>query len=163
MQYEKLPRRSLVIWEIASVVLYAVLFWLIWNLIPSYTVVWYVVLWLIGALSLLTAVLYLPLLYLNIGYAIKKDQVVLTSGVFVHKNYVMRRDRISFVTRYTTPLDRFLRVSGVVLSAPGSQLMLLFIDSERAKQIVERINQGMMRFNREAKPDTLSNQATKGI
>lgn len=144
MIFETIPKKSLIIWEILSVFSYGVLFFLCRWLLPDYSIVWYAVLWLIGALFILTSLLYLPLLYLNVRYGISDEKIILKSGVIFQKTYVMMRDKISFVTVYTTPLDYLLGLSGLVISAPGSRLVILFMDAKRAEHIALKLHNSLI-------------------
>lgn len=152
MVYETLPRRTLIVWEILSAMFCILLYLLLAWVTPSHTLIRGIVLWLVGAIFILSGLLYLPLLYLNVQYRLGKEEVVLKSGLFVEKNQVMRRCNISFVTQYIAPFSRLFRLSGLVIHAPGSKLRLLFIDEQSAQHIREQIDKGF---------DTPSNRCTQ--
>lgn len=142
LSYEKLPKRTLVVWECFSAMACVVLYFLVDFITRSGTLLQALLFWLVGAIFILSGMLYLPLLYLNVQYRFGPGEVVLKSGLFVERNQVIRRENISFVTQYTAPFARFFRLSSLVIHAPGAKLRLLFVDAESANEIRQQIDRG---------------------
>lgn len=139
MEFETLPKRFLVFWEILACTVFGVLALLAFQFLPQGSLVWYGVLWLLGALFILTAFLYLPLLYLNYSWCCGETELVVRAGVIFYQTRFLKRDKISFVTVYHTPLSPLLRWSSVVVTAPGSRLVLPFLSRERAVRLAREL------------------------
>lgn len=139
MNYETIPKKCLMIWEILAVILLGGLMLLSWKLIPSHTIIWYAVLWLLGALLILSTLLYLPLLYLSIAYQVTETEIILKGGVIYTKTRFMIRKNISFATVYHTPLTPLFHISALMITSPGAYLLIPFMDSVRAEEIAEQL------------------------
>ena len=140
MKYEMLPKRSLVFWELLSCLLFGGLIALAWIFLPVSTWIWYGVLWILGALLILSSFLYLPLLYLSVGYCCRGGDIIVKGGVIFYKTRFLKRDKISFVTVYNTPFTPLIHLSMLVITAPGSHLVTPFLESSRADQIADDLN-----------------------
>lgn len=141
MIYEQLSIKAFILWEVMAVIL-AGIGWkvLLWALTAG-TWVWYLVLWLYGAVVVLTCFLYLPLAFYNMEYAVLKDTIVYKKGVILPNTQIMYRDRIAFVSVYKNPLTPLLKLSSLVISAAGGKIRILFIDSNRAEEISDLLSQ----------------------
>ena len=138
-EYETLPGRFLAFWETLACLGYGGLAAAAWRLLPPESLLWYVALWVLGGLFILTALLYLPLLYLNYEWRCTKTELVVRTGVIFYQTRLLKRDKISFVTLYNTPLSSLLRWSCVVVTAPGSRIVLPFLSHERAVRLAREL------------------------
>lgn len=135
MQFERISRKALVLWELMAVIIFAIITaGLLYILVPG-TWLWYLLLWITGAAAVLVTFLYLPLSYISIEYAIGKDAIVYRKGVIFPNTQILYRDRIAFVTVYKNPLTPFLHISSLVVSAAGGNIRILFLNSKRAEEI----------------------------
>jgi membrane protein YdbS with pleckstrin-like domain len=139
MKYETIPKKCLIIWEVMAVILYGAVFLLCWKIIPYHTFFWYVILWVLGGLFILTVFLYLPLLYLSIAYQITDTDIIVKGGVIYTKTRFMNRKNISFATVYRSPLTPLFHVSTLMITSPGASLIIPFMDSKRADKIAAEL------------------------
>lgn len=146
MEYENISIKALILWEVLAIIL-ASIGWniLLWALTAG-TWIWYLVLWIYGAIVVLICFLYLPLAYYNIEYAVFKDTIVYKRGVILPNTQVMYRDRIAFVSVYKNPLTPLLKLSSLVISAAGGKIRILFIDDKRAEEIADLLSQKKHKF-----------------
>lgn len=135
MKYEHVSWKAVIIWELLAALAAALLVTLILLIFVPRTWLWYLLLWTSGALYVLAAFLYLPLLYLSISYAVGDKVIIYRSGVIFPSTRVLYRDRIAFVSVYNNPLTPALRLSSLVASAPGGNLRILFMNTARAQEL----------------------------
>lgn len=135
--------KAAIVWEILAACIFAVLIIAALIILKPGTWLWYTVLWLLGALLVLTAFLYIPLAYLSVGYSINARTIVYKKGVFFPSTQVMYRDRIAFVSVYKNPLTPLLHVSSLVISAAGGNIRILFMNSRRADEIAKLLSRGL--------------------
>ena len=142
MEFKYLPKRVMVIWELITLVICGMLIWFAEFVLAKETFLWYAVLWLLGAFTVFMVFFYVPIYYANYCYAINDTHVILKHGILYNRVHHLNIDKISFVSVYKTPIARILRLRTVIISAPGSQLRLLFIKSSDAKELAERLSPG---------------------
>lgn len=140
MKYETLPARVLVFWKILAIFLHAALAALAQFILNPYHIVWYVTLWVIGALAVLVCFLYLPLFYISVKYAVTEEQFVLHRGVIFHKTHYLKRDTITFISVYRNPLTPLVNISSLMLTAPGAQVFILCMRHDRAVEIAKELS-----------------------
>jgi membrane protein YdbS with pleckstrin-like domain len=137
LHYEHISWKAVIIWELLAALAAALLITLILLIFVPYTWLWYLLLWTSGAVYVLAAFLYLPLLYLSISYAVGRDALVYRSGVIFPSVKVLYRERIAFVSVYNNPLTPVLRLSSFVASGAGGNLRILFMNTGRAQELAE--------------------------
>lgn len=135
MKYEKISKNAVLMWEILTAFICALAVFLVIQIFVPGTWLWYAILWCIGAIYILFAFLYFPLLYLNIEYAIFKNVIIYRHGIIFKKSDFLYRDRISYVTVFDNPLTPILHVSTVCISGAGGMLRIPFVRTDKAKQI----------------------------
>lgn len=140
MKYEVLPKKVLIIWELLAVLIFTGLFLILRFLFRPDTLIWYIVLWLLGAAAVLCFFLYLPLLYNSCLYAVLPEQIVVKRGVIFNKTHYLKREHISFVSVYKNPLTRFIDISSLVVTAPGASVFILFMSHRRAMAIAKQLS-----------------------
>lgn len=140
MKYETLPKKVLFLWECLAIAATALLVLLVLVVFTPRTLVWYSILWLIGAAAVLTTFLYLPLLYISTRYAVLEDRLIVSKGVIFHQTQLMPRENISFITVLKNPFTRLLDLSTLIVSAPGAQIFLLLMSHRRAVEIAKELS-----------------------
>lgn len=140
MKYETLPKKVLVLWELLAVIVLLLLLKLTRVLLSPYTIWWYGVQWVLGALAVLTLFLYLPLMYISFRYIVLTEQIVLKGGVIFHKTHYLRRENISFISVYKNPLTDLLHLSSLMITAPGAKLFIPLMDHRRAMAIAKQLS-----------------------
>ncbi|MGI5959566.1 MAG: hypothetical protein ACOX60_09145 [Massiliimalia sp.] len=140
MKYETLPKKVLLLWEClaaAIAVAFAVLTVIIFA--PR-TLIWYLLLWLIGAAAILTMFLYLPLLFISTQYLVLKDRIMVSKGVIFHQTQWMPCANISFITVLKNPFTKLLDLSTLIISAPGARIFILLMSHRRAVEIAKELS-----------------------
>ncbi len=140
MEFERISWKAILLWELLAALALCLLVTLTVLIFVPYTWLWYLLLWVLGALYVLTAFLYFPLLYLNIGYAVCEKAIVYRSGVLFKSTRILYRDRIAFVTVYNTPFTPLLHISTFVASAAGGTLRIFFMNADRAEALSELLS-----------------------
>ncbi|MFZ2537749.1 MAG: PH domain-containing protein [Oscillospiraceae bacterium] len=140
MKFERISVKAVILWEILATLVFALILALILFVFLPHTWLWYTLLWLLGAVFVLTAFLYIPIAYLNIEYAINSRVIIYRKGVLFPNTEVLYRDRIAFVTIYNNPLTPILKINSLVISAAGGDMRILFMNSKRAKEIADLLS-----------------------
>lgn len=135
MNFERISIGSIIIWEVLSAMAAGLLIWLVLFIFIPYTWLWYLLLWIIGAVYVLAACLYLPLLYYSIEYGIDEKAIIYRTGVFFPNTKILYRDRIAFVSVYHNPFTPILKLSSITVSAAGGNLHIMFLKTGRAKEL----------------------------
>ncbi len=135
MKFEHISVMAAVMWEILALAVGVLAFWLILLVFVPHTWIWYLLLWILGALMIGITFIYIPFLYLNTEFAIDDQVVVYKKGVLFTSTQILYLDRIVFVTVYNNPLTPILKVSSLVISAAGGSMTILFLNSKRAKEL----------------------------
>ena len=146
MKFERISIMAAVMWEILAVAVSIVLFWLILLIFVPHTWIWYMLLWILGALGIAITFIYIPFLYLNTEFAIDDLVIVYKKGVLFTSTEILYRDRIVFVTVYNNPLTPIINVSSLVVSAAGGSMTILFLSSKRAKELANMLSNDKERF-----------------
>ncbi len=115
-------------------VLLALFFWMF----TPYTAVWYLLLFSLGALYLFFAVCYLPFYYVGLQMELRDDSMVYLTGVFIRKARYQQLAQISAVSVWDHPLSDWLKLSTLILYAPGSTLVIPLMDQQSAYAIMEQ-------------------------
>lgn len=135
MRFERISIMAAIMWEILALVVGIVLLIATLFILAPHTWLWYLVLWLLGAIYIAVAFVYIPYLYLNTEFAVTSAAVIYKKGVIFPSTQILYRDRIVFVTVYDNPLTPFLHVSSLAVSAAGGNMTILFMNTDRARQI----------------------------
>lgn len=141
MNFERISWKAVIIWELLAAIAAGLLIWLILFIFVPYTWLWYLLLWSVGAVYVLVAFLYFPLLYMSIEYGVNDEAVVYRSGVIFPSTKILYRSRIAFVTVYHNPLTPLLKLSTFVVSAAGGTLSILFMNSNRARELADLLSE----------------------
>lgn len=128
-----------VMWELLAIAISALVLLIITIILEKYTWVWYTVLWVWGALSVLAFTLYVPLLYLNTRVGVNDDVIVYQKGVIFPSTQIMYKKRIAYITLYNNPLTALLKVSSLSVSSSGGNMTILFLNSQTAKELANSL------------------------
>lgn len=136
---ERFPLRVLWLWEsVAAVGGVLLLLVFLWVFAP-YTVVWYAVLFLLGAVYLFFAVFYIPMYYINGRIGILQDSIVVVTGVFIERTRYQIRSQISSAAVLDDPISFLFSLSTLILYAPGSTVVIPLLDRKKAYEISEML------------------------
>lgn len=78
---------------------------------------------------------YLPRLYKSVRITMSENEISIKKGVFIETERIMQLPLIISVRQTRTPLERWLSLCRVVLSAPGVTLSLGILSEKDAKEI----------------------------
>ena len=138
MKEYRLPKRALFLFETAALLCAAVLFCVILFVFVPGTWLWYLLLWLDGALYVLTAFLYLPLFYISFSYRVSERELLSHSGVLFPKSRILYRSRIAFVTLTRSPLSTLL------VHAAGGTLSYHLLKREEAEKLAAELTEAFV-------------------
>lgn len=137
MKFEQISITAAIMWEVlAALISFAVLM-LILVIFSPHTWLWYLLIWVWGALTIAATFIYVPFLYLNTEFGMNEKALVFKKGVIFPSTQILYRERIVFVTVYHNPLTSLLKVSTLVVSAAGGSMTILFMNSARAQQLAD--------------------------
>lgn len=140
LNYHKVSKKAIVLWEILFFIGWcAVLALILWVFTP-FTWLWYFLVWLTGALLILAEFLYLPVLYQSTGYYINDRLLAYRRGFFFHKQQVIFRDRIIYVSVINTPVTPILGISSLVVAAAGAKLRIPYLNKNVAKHLAQQLS-----------------------
>ncbi|MDF2567018.1 MAG: hypothetical protein K0R90_474 [Oscillospiraceae bacterium] len=140
MEFKRISKKALLIWELAVISLWLVVLVLSLYFIPPFIWLWHLVVWPLAASMIFVVFVYIPWLYSSMKYAVTKDMIVYEKGVFFHKQYYMRRDRIVFVTVFKTPLTPIFKTTSLIISATGSKIVIPLMDNKESEQLAALIS-----------------------
>lgn len=140
LNYQYLPKRVLILWEILTIAVTALLFAIASLLLNHYHIVWYISMWLVGAFGIFFGFLYFPLLYIGYQFVVSDTEIILHRGVIFHKRHYLRRDKITFVTIFHDPVSSAFGLSTLVVTSPGANLVMPFMDSKFVKQTAQKLS-----------------------
>lgn len=131
-----LPRKAFVMWEIAALLLTAILEILLALLLERWFFLRLWVLWLLGLVAVITVFWYLPLRYLNTEYKLESHSFWICKGVFWQKTVCIPRNRVSYVNTFSDPLSRLCKLRSIRISAAGGSVWLFFLSEWEARRIL---------------------------
>ncbi len=140
MTKKGLSRSALGVWEgIAGLVAALLAGGVLWLLQPR-TWLWYGSLWLIGLAFVLTAFLYLPLLYISCCYVLTEEYVEFQCGVIFFHRRRMLRSSVMYVTVMKDPVSVLTRTRTVVLHAMGGRLVIPFLPVREVSALLRAVS-----------------------
>ena len=104
------------------------------------TWLWYGSLWLIGLAFVLTAFLYLPLLYISCCYVLTEEYVEFQCGVIFFHRRRMLRSSVMYVTVMKDPVSVLTRTRTVVLHAMGGRLVIPFLPVREVSALLRAVS-----------------------
>lgn len=138
--YQKISKKSILLWEIGSVVIWALLLWgTVWVFAP-FTWLWDILIWGLGVLLILVTFFYLPILYQSYQYCITDKIVSYRHGVFFNRRQFINRDRIIYVSVYNTPLTPILGISTLVITAAGAKIRIGYLNRKVAQRLAQELS-----------------------
>lgn len=144
MKEYRISKRALFLWETTALLCAVVLFCVILLVFVPGTWLWYLLLWLDGALYVLTAFLYLPLYYLSFSYRVSERELLSHSGVLFPKSRILYRSRIAFVTLTRGPLSRLFGLSTLTVHAAGGTLSYHLLKRREAEALAAELTEAFI-------------------
>lgn len=143
MKQITLKKRVLVWWECAAFLAAILLAALVLLIFVPGTWLWYLLLWVLGAVYVLTSFLYLPLLWMSIIYCIDDTCLMCHGGVLFPKTRVMHRERIAFITRVQGPVSSMLHIATLVVRAAGGAAVVHMVHEKQAEELEQELYGGI--------------------
>lgn len=140
MKLNSLPKTVLLVWEILSIILVTVLFSVALIILNPHTIVWYIVLWIIGAFFILLCALYCPLLYISYKYSISKDIFILKRGVIFNKTHIINKNHISYISVTKNPFTKITKLSTLTIVAPRARVIIPLMSHEKNTEILTQLS-----------------------
>ncbi len=137
---KRLPLRVLVFWEIVVLCTAALLLGLVLWILKPHTILWYLLLVLLGGAYLFYAVFYFPMYYVGFRLYHHKNFIASRSGVIVEKTRYQRKEEITVVEVYDNLLTPLCGLSTLMLHSPGSTLFILLMDSKEAHALARTLS-----------------------
>ncbi len=140
LEYHRISKQSVILWEILFFIGWCLVLGVILWVFTPLTWLWYLLVWLMGTLLILAELLYFPTLYRSTGYCINDRLLAYRRGVFFHKQQVIYRDRIIYVSVYNTPVTPILGISSLVVATAGAKLRIPFLSRKVAKRLAQQLS-----------------------
>ncbi|MEG0895340.1 MAG: PH domain-containing protein [Oscillospiraceae bacterium] len=140
LKYEHISIMAAVMWEILSIIIFALIYIVVFIVLAPYTWLWYTIVFVLGLLFIGVSFIYVPFLYLNTKFALTDEIIVYKKGVLFPSVQILYKSRIAFVTVYNNPLTSLLHVSTLVISAAGATMTILFMNSDKAEEVARKLS-----------------------
>ena len=120
---EKLPKRTLLLWQIRVVMLTTLFVGLclfykdVFSFMASVALV-------IAIIGFAVAVLYLPVFFKGYEMVFKNESVIINYGVFIKISHIMPYSRLIYAQTFATPLARLFGVTAISLKAARSRIIV---------------------------------------
>lgn len=144
MKEYRLPKRALFLFETAALLCAAVLFCVILFVFVPGTWLWYLLLWLDGALYVLTAFLYLPLFYISFSYRVSERELLSHSGVLLPKSRILIPRRIAFVTLTAPAFHAFRICLTLTVHAAAARFLIIILKREEAEKLAAELTEALV-------------------
>lgn len=136
---EKLPKRTLLLWQIRVVMLTILLVCICFyykNAIPFILQVALI----IAIIGIATVVFYLPTFIKGYEIVFGNESVIINYGVFIKFSHVMPYSRLIYAQTFATPLARIFGVTALSLKAARSRVIVPEILLSDAQKIMDSLS-----------------------
>lgn len=139
MKLESLPLKSLILWEVFSILCLTILTSIIFIIFKPHTILWYILLWIVGALFIFLCLFYCPLLYISYKFGVSNEYFILKRGVFFNKTHLIKKEQISFISVTKYPLTPLISLSTLIIVAPRSKIIIPSMSHKKNIQIMNTL------------------------
>lgn len=133
MKEFKIPKRTLLLWQIRTVLIYAVLGSVFYSLSFKYAF-FEIVFIVLSAFFFIIVALYLPKYYSLFKIKCLEDAVVVENGIFVKRCHILPFSRLIYSQSINTPLSKTFKVTAVKMKAARS---FIFVPEMRNSDVKE--------------------------
>ena len=135
MTYQKIScwylwLQELVYLGLAILCTFIFLFWS--TRYPAVTYIVLTAMWLVYACC---AFIFLPLRYKYTAYRLDDDCLYYRSGWLLHREQIMARDRIIFITQTKNPFTPILHIASLTIRAPGATIRIRCLSVKQAEAL----------------------------
>lgn len=141
MKTNKLPSKTLFLWQIRVAVINIFIFCLCMYFARGIDIVFT----LYGAFTFICLAViffYLPKYIKSYTIRLSGDTVIIDSGVFIKTTHIMPYSRMIYTQTFVSPLARKLGIEAVSLKAARSRIIIPEMDKRDAKELISSIAQG---------------------
>lgn len=137
----KLPVRTLLLWQIRATVLFILLIWVCLYFCSMYKWIW-VLTTVITAVFLFVMLWYLPRYIRNYRIKLIGEAVIIENGVFIKTTHIMPYSRMIYTKSFTTPLAKAMGLTAISLKAARSSIIMPEILVSDAVLLLKLLSQG---------------------
>jgi len=141
MKEYKIPRKTLFLWQIRSLIIWAILFFICWY----YSFRIKTLLIAIGVISVIFLVFilfYLPKYFSTCKIKFFKNAVVVELGVILKTQNILPFARLIYTQTLSTPLSKLMGVTGVTLKAARSRIYIPEMSNDDLQEFLSFLNNG---------------------
>ena len=138
METKKLPKRTLLLWQIRALI--------IGVLTASACLVLSRIFEILSLIALVLSVLvvaivlaYLPAFFKSYEIQLKEDAIIINYGVFIKTSHIMPYSRLIYAQSFATPLARLMKVTTLTLKAARSIIIIPEIEYDNANEVIESL------------------------
>lgn len=140
-----LPRKTLFLWQIRAIT-FGILLCILMLIAKTFIFLPLKILWIILAvilsLSVLIAVLYMPLLFKTCKVVLLTEGVVVERGVFFKNTHILPFSKLIYTQTYKSPVARILGLTAVSLKAARSRVFIPEMSEEDASDLIIALSEG---------------------
>lgn len=140
---EKLPKRTLLLWQIRVVMLTTLLVGICFYYKNAVPFVLQTAL-IIAIIGIATVVFYLPTFIKGYEIIFGNESVIINYGVFIKFSHVMPYSRLIYAQTFATPLARIFGVTALSLKAARSRVIVPEILLSDAQKIMDSLSREVL-------------------
>jgi membrane protein YdbS with pleckstrin-like domain len=141
MKVEKLPRKTMWLWQIRFAVINFIIIGLCVYFYASYKFLFYAGA-LITAVCLFTIIFYIPLFVRSYRIRCTKGGVVINRGVIIKTTHIMPYSKLIYTQTFTTPLAKILGLKALSLKAARSRILVPELPEADAETLLKILAEG---------------------
>lgn len=141
MKEFKIPKRTLILWQIRTVLIYAILGAVSYFFSFKYDF-FETIFIILSAFFLIVVALYLPKYYSLFKIKCLEDAVVVENGIFVKRCHILPFSRLIYSQTINTPLSKVFRVTAVKMKAARSFIFIPEILDSDVKEFLTILVKG---------------------
>lgn len=131
----KLNLKSLTVWQIRITIVLIVLFFIITVTFDRNNILRPILNFSVVFVSAFYLLIYFPLKYRSYSFFITEDKIFVNRGVIIKSKKIIYNESIEYITEFTTPLDKILDLSIILIHTAGGTIILPDISLLHAQKI----------------------------
>ena len=141
MKEFKLPRKTLFLWQIRTVLLWMFLSLFCWFCAFSMKL-FLILICVLTVLLAFTTLFYLPQFYKLCKIKFVKGGIIVETGVFIRNCHILPFSRLIYTQTIVSPLARVLNLSAITLKAARSRIYIPEIDNSDLETLLNLLTKG---------------------
>lgn len=138
----KLPKKTLMLWQIRVLALSLILAFIAFYFFFSIRI--FII--IISVLAIIVGLLifwYLPCYFKTFKLRLTNDGVIIRRGVVIKNSHFLPFSRLIYTQSFTTPLARLFKLRAITLKAARSSLTVPEFDKDIALELIENLSRGV--------------------